>query len=282
MRTTALAPGASPIAKRPAATAATVAGIGAAPALGGLCWAVFAWQIRSAKRAPRPYIDALDADGLVGTAGQPGQRPLRVVWLGDSLAAGLGVDAVEDTPARLVSRMLERSIDLTVLAKPGATSGDVLEQQVPALAAIGADLVVLCVGANDVARLSSRSGYALRLDEIVSATAPIPTVVLSLPDMAMPDRMAQPLRSIAGMRARWFEAARARVVARHEHATSVDVASRPAAVTRRAGRNMLCADRFHPGPEAYRIWAERIADTCHRLLTQGTGEPAVEGLFLGP
>jgi lysophospholipase L1-like esterase len=282
MRTTALAPGASPVARRPAATAATVAGISAAPALGGLCWAFVAWQVRLAKRAPRPYIDAHDADGLVGTAGQPGQRPLRVVWLGDSLAAGLGVDAVEDTPARLVSRMLERSIDLSVLAKPGATSGDVLEQQVPALAGIGADLVVLCVGANDVARLSSRSGYALRLDEIVRATAPIPTVVLSLPDMAMPDRLAQPLRSLAGMRARWFEAARARVVACYEHATSVDVASRPPEVSRRAGRALLCADKFHPGPEAYRVWAERIADACHRLLTQGADQPTVEGLFLQP
>jgi lysophospholipase L1-like esterase len=279
MRTTALAPGASSLARRPAATAATVAGFGAAPALGGLCWALFAWQIRVAKQAPRPYIDALDADGLVGHAGQPGQRPLRVVWLGDSLAAGLGVDAVEDTPARLVSRMLERSIDLTVLAVPGATSGDVLEQQVPALAAIGADLVVLCVGANDVARLSSRSGYAQRLDEIVRATAPIPTVVLSLPDMAMPDRLGQPLRSIAGMRGRWFELARARVVARYDHATSVDVASRPPEISRRAGRAMLCADKFHPGPEAYRIWSERIADACHRLLTQVGAHPAVEPLL---
>jgi lysophospholipase L1-like esterase len=278
MPTTPFAPGASPVARRPAATAAaTVAGIGAAPALGGLCWALFAWQIRVAKRAPRPYIDALDADGLVGTVGQPGQRPLRVVWLGDSLAAGLGVDAVEDTPARLVSRMLERSIDLTVLAKPGATSGDVLEQQVPALAAIGADLVVLCVGANDVARLSSRSGYAQRLDEIVGATAPVPTVVLSLPDMAMPDRLAQPLRSLAGMRGRWFDAARARIVARHSHATSVDVSTRPPEISKRAGRAMLCADRFHPGPEAYRVWAERIADACHALLT-----PSAEQLALRP
>jgi lysophospholipase L1-like esterase len=30
---------------------------------------------------------------------------------------------------------------------------------------------------------------------------------------------------------------------------------------------MLCADKFHPGPEGYRIWAERIADACHLALT---------------
>jgi len=29
---------------------------------------------------------------------------------------------------------------------------------------------------------------------------------------------------------------------------------------------MLCADRFHPGPEGYRVWAERIATACHAVL----------------
>ena len=91
-------------------------------------------------------------------------------------------------------------------------------------------------------------------------------MLLTLPDMAMPDRLAQPLRSLAGARARWFEAARAQVAARHAHVVSVDVASRPAGLSRRSGRLLLCADRFHPGPEGYRCWAERIATACGPLL----------------
>jgi lysophospholipase L1-like esterase len=276
-RSTATAPGVSTSARRPATTAAAVAGLGAVPTLGGLFWALFAWQVRSAKRAPRPYVEALDADGLVGSTGQPGHRPLKVVWLGDSLAAGLGVDEVDDTPARLVSRMLDRSIDITVLARPGATSDDVIAEQLPELGGLGADLVVLCVGANDVARLSSRSAYATRLDEIVRATEPVPTVVLSLPDMSMPERILQPLRAFVGWRGRWFEAARSRVVARHGHCTSVDVATRPPDISRREGRAMMCSDKFHPGPEGYRIWAERIAAACHQLL-EPLPDPAVDAL----
>jgi lysophospholipase L1-like esterase len=84
--------------------------------------------------------------------------------------------------------------------------------------------------------------------------------------MAMADRMAQPLRSIAGARARWFEMARRRVAGLHPHVTSVDIATRPTGVSRRAGRSMLCSDRFHPGAEGYRMWAERIATVCHELL----------------
>src|SRR5690606_31160217 len=123
-----------------------------------------------AKTAPRPYVEALPADGLIGElgdAGEPGHAPVRVVWVGDSLAAGLGVDVVDDTPAHLVARMLDRPVDLAVLAVPGHTSADVAEHQLPALLEREADLVVLCVGANDVAQMKKRSGYRERLHAIL-------------------------------------------------------------------------------------------------------------------
>jgi lysophospholipase L1-like esterase len=250
------------------------AAVGGAHALGGAIWGLFAFQIHRAKTAPRPYVEALPADGLIGDTGD---TPVRVVWVGDSLAAGLGVDVVDDTPAHLVARMLDRPVDLTVLAVPGHTSADVTEHQLPALLERTADVIVLCVGANDVAQMKKRSRYSERLDAILTALAPTPTLVLSTPDMGMPDRLAQPLRGLAARRGRWFERARAKVVARHAHAHSVDVATRPAELSRKAGRAMLCADKFHPGPEAYRIWAERIAERCQVVLAEA-GEKLGEKL----
>ncbi len=234
----------------------------AAPAISGL-WALCAWEARRARSGHRPYPDALD--GTARIAGALDGRPVRIAWVGDSLAAGLGCDDVADTPAHLSARLLERAVDVTVHAVPGAKASEVLEHQLPEVDPY-TDLVVLCVGANDVANSCSRAAYAQQVDEILTALAPIPVVMLTLPDMAMPDRIAEPLRSLAGARARWFEAARAKVAARHDHVVSVDIASRPAGVTRRAGRRMLCADRFHPAAEGYRVWAERIANACHELL----------------
>jgi lysophospholipase L1-like esterase len=126
--------------------------------------------------------------------------------------------------------------------------------------------VVVSVGANDVAAGTAREAYAARLHTLLAAVAPVPTIALSLPDMAVPDRLAEPLRTLAGLRARWFEAARQRVVAAHRHAHSVDVAARPIGMTRREARSHLCADHFHPGPQGYRLWAEWIATVAHRLL----------------
>lgn len=258
MRPFVIAPGGMARAWRPVART----GLGAAPALGGLCWALVAWEARRARSGPRPYEHPHPGDALIGPAGE---SPARIAWLGDSLAAGLGADIVDNTPAHLVAQMLERAVEVSMLAVSGARAVHVLDEQVPRLDR-SVDLVVLCVGSNDVASSTPRQRYATELDSLLAALAPIPTVVLSLPDMRQADRMAEPLRSIAGARARWFEFARARVAARHPHVVSVDIATRPAGLSRRAASNLLCADRFHPGPEGYRMWAERITPVCHGVL----------------
>ena len=234
----------------------------AAPVISGL-WALCAWQARRARGGERPYTDALDGTARLG--GRLAGAPLRVTWIGDSLAAGLGCDDVADTPAHLSARLLERAVDVTMLAVPGSKASDVIEKQLDHVDPY-TDVVVLCVGANDVASSTPRTLYAKQVDEILTALAPTPVIMLTLPDMAMPDRMAEPLRSFAGARARYFEAARSKVAARHAHVVSVDIATRPAGLTRRAGRRLLCADRFHPGAEGYRLWAERIAVACTDLL----------------
>lgn len=241
----------------------TPVGLAAAPAVTSLCWALCTWEARRARNGDKPFVDPLPGSGAVGTALHG--RPLCITWLGDSLAAGLGCDDLGDTPAHLTARLLERPVEVTMLAVPGARAVDVLEKQLPQMRA-QADLVVVCVGANDVAGATPRARYAAQLDELLRRLAPTPVVMLTLPDMAMADRLAQPLRSLAGFAATWFESARARVAAQHSHVTSVDIATRPPGINRKAGRGMLCADRFHPGPEGYRVWAERIATTCHQVL----------------
>jgi lysophospholipase L1-like esterase len=238
----------------------------AAPAISGL-WALCAWEARRARGGERPYSDALEGTARLG--GGLAGAPLRVTWIGDSLAAGLGCDDVSDTPAHLSARLLERAVDVTMLAVPGSKASDVIEKQLDHVDPY-TDVVVLCVGANDVASSTARGLYTQQIDEILTTLAPTPVIMLTLPDMAMPDRMAEPLRSFAGARARYFEAARAKVAARHGHVSSVDIASRPEGLSRRAGRRLLCADRFHPGAEGYRLWAERIASALTAVISPQT------------
>ena len=250
----------------PWALASIVVGVGVGPVMGGAAFAVCAVQVRRARRHPGVAPDVVATDAFLADQNVEDPTPLRVTWLGDSLAAGVGADAVEETPAMVVARLLQRPVDLRILAVSGAKAKDVVEDQLPRLEPT--DLVVISVGANDVASASSRHRYARRLDTILAATAPAPTVVMSMPDITMADRIGQPVRWLAGRRARYFDAARRRVTDRHPHAITADVATMPADLSRDAGRELLCADRFHPGPQVYRIWADRITTAARQLMEQ--------------
>ena len=119
-----------------------------------------------------------------------------------------------------------------MLAVPGSRACHVLDEQIPQL--VGDEhLIVVCVGANDVANVTRRREYAEQLDVILAATSHAPTVLLSLPDLAMADRMAEPLRSIAGRSPAGTTAPAVGSPAEDAHVVCVDIASRPADLSRR-------------------------------------------------
>ena len=73
-------------------------------------------------------------DGLHPAEGDA-QQPLDLVWLGDSLASGVGAETADQAfPARAASlygAALGRSVELTCLALPGACTADVIAHQLP-------------------------------------------------------------------------------------------------------------------------------------------------------
>ncbi|CAN5807351.1 SGNH/GDSL hydrolase family protein [soil metagenome] len=222
----------------------------------GLIWA----QVGLAKRRNRPDTTPPVTDGTVD-----GPEPIRVCWLGDSLAAGLGAGDADATMARLAPRLAGRGADVRNLAVPGATVARVLATQLPALAALRASgwepqLVMVAAGANDVAALTTRGRYRAGFTTLLDALTPLPVVALSIPDLGMADRLASPLRQIAGARGRMLDATLHRLAAARA-VPVVDIATRPPGMCRSAGRTLLSADRFHPGPAAYELWAHRVATT---------------------
>jgi lysophospholipase L1-like esterase len=243
-------------------------------ALGGLLPA----QARIARRRGGPSDGP--PQGIDGMIGDGSGAPLRVTWLGDSLAAGVGADSADGTLPRLVAEQLanaastastRRPVDVAVLAVGGARVSHVLTDQLPRLDDLAArpDLFIVSAGANDVAgrrsRRQFRRDYAALLDEL----APTAVIVLSLPDMGAALCMPQPLRAVARARARSFDRVLQRLVQHHHHATHVDIATRPAHLERRHLREYLAADLFHPSARGYALWAAAIATALqvHPLVT---------------
>ena len=105
---------------------------------------------------------------LPGQAG-PGDKPVKIVALGDSLTAGFGLPAASAFPSRLQKAMKDRGIDVDIInaGVSGDTSSggrDRLDWSVPA----GTQAVILELGANDALRGLDPALTRAALSEIVS------------------------------------------------------------------------------------------------------------------
>lgn len=250
---------------------AGAAGAGAVGGLGALAY------LQARLSVTQPGDDGYRThvvDGHVGVADDDAQ--LRVVWLGDSLAAGLGAISPEVSLPRLVAIGRDGRTRLHVFATPGATSHDVVVNQLPALdqlrhglAQIGQriDAIGVTVGGNDIAALTSRPRFRRNVGEILRAAGDAPVVLVSIPELGDAIRLPRPLRTFASWRAGWLDVVLRQAAAADPEVHYASVRRRPDWISHRDLKNFLAADRFHPSGAGYAVWADRVAEAFDTALT---------------
>ena len=199
----------------------------------------------------------------------------RVVWLGDSLAAGMGAISPSLSLPHLVATGRGHHTRLHVFAHPGHTSHDVIRSQLPALrqlrhglAEVGEriDAVGITVGANDIAAFTPRRRFRRNVERIVDEAEGAPVVLVSIPQLNDAIRLPRPLRTIASLRALWLDLVLRDIARRRDDVHYASVRARPAWIRRQDLRNFLAADRFHPSGAGYAVWADRVAEAFDRAL----------------
>ncbi len=224
-------------------------------------------QAHLARRGPRPEPIDLDLDGRFGPAAGD---PLRTVWLGDSTAASIGAtersSAVSSRVAARLGAIRGRPVEVHNLARSGATTDDVLVEQVPSLADVAAvDIVFVSVGANDTLQFVGRSRFAANYRLVSAALPPGATVVmLGVPDIGSVPRLGRPLRDIVGWRGDVMNSVVGQLAAELGH-TYVDIAAHTRAVGAASGIGALVrpdepTDQFHPTDTGYGVWADAIIE----------------------
>lgn len=180
-----------------------------------------------------------------------------VVWLGDSTAYGVGVErASEAVPGRVAARRDER---VTNLAVSGATVDDVVDRQLARLEGVSLRRIYVSVGANDVTHLTSRRRFERSYRALLDGLpAGVPVVVLGVPDMGAPPRLAQPLRAVAGFRGRHLDAIVRSVAGERPRTTDLDIAGPTGPPFRRDPDRYFAADGYHPSAAGYALWAEAV------------------------
>jgi lysophospholipase L1-like esterase len=219
---------------------------------------------------PGPY----DQDGDLPGRGDA-DRPVTVVWLGDSLASGMGAGSPDAAlPRRAVASWNEldgHPIQLRCLARAGSTSADVLAEQVPAaLGLLGPGAVaVVTVGSNDVGSLCGPRRFRRRYGAIVASlrSTGAEVVTVGLPDLGSAVVIPHPLRFLARGVGRRADRAIRRITTIHgAHYVGID----NRAPWRTEPSTYLAADRYHPNDQTYALWAAAVAERLSPLVAFGT------------
>lgn len=192
----------------------------------------------------------------------------RLVWLGDSTAAGVGASGPAGALPSQVAEGLDalggERMSVAVRAVSGARVADVLADQVPKVAGLAPDLVLVSVGANDTIHLTGRRTFRRTYEDLVRALpAGVPVVLLGVPDMGAIPRFRQPLRAVAGWRGRRLDA-EIRKVAAATGAVYADIAGPTGPLFRRHPGRYFAADDFHPSDAGYGLWADAVLKVLKR------------------
>ncbi|MCI2394332.1 SGNH/GDSL hydrolase family protein [Aliiroseovarius sediminis] len=186
-------------------------------------------------------------------AGRTGKGPpLRLAILGDSSAAGVGARHQSEALSGRLTELLAShyALDWSLHARTGATTKSVLRKWPGGLQTL--DIAIIILGVNDVTRqvplrrlLAQREQLYARLQRDHGAMRVLATGVPPLADFPL---LPAPLRHVLGHQARRYDAALS------QQAKELGVEYLPFNLS--LDPDMMAADGFHPGPTAYRHFAD--------------------------
>jgi lysophospholipase L1-like esterase len=281
-------------ASRAAAIAKAAAyGGGGLVGAGSAVFAVLVGEAWFARRLIGPASQApLEADGryhphLPGSEAEPAEsEPLRLAVLGDSGAAGFGVDAPEQTTGAVLAQGLAdgagRPVDYRCFAVVGAQSAQ-LTAQVNAAVRWHPDVVAIVVGANDVTHAVPPAVSVRLLAHAVRRlrSAGVEVVVGTCPDLGTVRPIPHPLKLVARQWSRSLAAAQTVGVVQ-AGGRSVALADLLGAGFATSPEVYFGPDRFHPSADGYRAVAEAMTPSMLAALGYGPEDEVGPGATSTP
>lgn len=113
-----------------------------------------------------------EAEGIEGITGAGEKSNLKVIFIGESTIAGVGVRTHEEgfsgTLANSLATKLNSPIAWKVYARSGYTAKRVSEKIVPKITENTVDLIVIGLGGNDAFTLNSPNKWNLHIQELIN------------------------------------------------------------------------------------------------------------------
>lgn len=184
------------------------------------------------------------------------------VALGDSLSAGVGVDAYEDSFPYLLAKYLsgnDNQLILKSLAVPGAKAVDVLNTQVQTAIDRQPQIITLLVGVNDIHNNISLAEFSANYEGILqrlSSETRAQIYVINLPLIGTKSLFRAPYRAWFDERTKKFNKAIEKLAANYQ-VKYLDLYTPTKDLLGQEGEH-YSADLFHPSAIGYKIWTDLL------------------------
>lgn len=193
-----------------------------------------------------------------GTVGDPSRPPVRIAVVGESTAAGCGVDTHDHGfpgwLARDLAARTRRPVSWEVVGQFGATARRIRHRLLPQLGA-NLHVAVLLAGANDVLTRRTprqwRDDLAAIVEDLAGRAGQV--AVAGMPPFAAFPSLPTTLGRYLAQRAGALDAVSQQVCAQHPRATWIGLPDSPPL-------DFFAHDRFHPSAAGYRRWAQAVAE----------------------
>ena len=183
--------------------------------------------------------------------------------MGDSTAVGLGADYKDGIAYKsAVFLAKNRTVNLMNIGVSGATSREVLQNQADKAAALKADIVLICVGANDVTHLSRskivEDSLSQIIDKIKTKNPQVKVLLTGSPAMGSVARFPRAIKLIARLRTEKINKA-IQEVADKKGGKRLKIAEKTGPLFLRKPK-LFAEDKFHPNKEGYATWLPVIIE----------------------
>ncbi len=189
---------------------------------------------------------------------------LKYVALGDSLTAGAGAATeAESYPYRLAKLLAEKrgaEVILENLGQPGATTINVLNQQVPLVAALHPDIVTLLIGVNDLHNQMPSDLFKKNLTAIVDglSSSTKHLNIITIPYLGNSSAFMPPYQTYYDLQTKRYNDL-LREALSGKKVSFIDLYS----LTREQAfddAGYYSPDGFHPSAETYNFWSKLLYD----------------------
>ncbi|WP_043970573.1 MULTISPECIES: SGNH/GDSL hydrolase family protein [Acinetobacter] len=215
------------------------------------------------KNTPRLLEASGDREGSVGNG-----KPLSLLILGDSAAAGVGVESQQDALSGAIISQLQQ--DYLLQWKLHAKTGDTTQQVFQAVQQLEQqcyDVVITSIGVNDVTKLTSVKSWIKQQKQVFtyiqSQFQPKLIIVSGVPPMQHFPALPNPLAWLFGRYAQQMNQALQQWLAPQPQFQFIQYDLE----TFQALDLPMASDGFHPGKEIYAIWGQQIAALVRQTFT---------------